>query len=745
MENSMRTQHLSRFLTHIFIIGIIALQFSACGSGGQDSDNTGNADIGSGNLSLAIQWSESAGASTRHNREGSSLDCVAANVTTVEAQVYGPTDTLIAAGGPWNCDIRQGTINNIDATAGCTVVVIAKNPEGQIVYRGIQEGVDIIANQNASAEINAELYQPRLISPASGAEDTAITCVWDAVPGSELYEFRMSEFDDMHQYTVIQTTGTSLKPAGLTAGTTYYCQIAARDKFGNTSCGSNISDFSVTMGSPELVYPGKDEVVLPGSVKLSWTGPEADLLYHITLSTEFDLDPPLIEMITTIPGETEFDFDNAINGVTYYWQVAALDPEGNFGAPAAIFSFTAGEANLHLNKPQNNTIFSKENIRFNWIPVQPSPVAYRVTIFDAIQPDHAIDTMVVTEPNYESNLLNNGTDYLWKVEAIDEDGTATHISQTWSVSTLDYPRLIAPGDNTDRHPDAITFEWQQVPNQGYLITVAADEAFDNVVSTALLDKNTTTVDADGFNLDSARTYYWRVCPLNSNDESNTDYGSDPYQINTLIIKILFAIDCSGSMGAAGQGSDPDNLRLDAVSQFINNYNRYQDISFEIILWNNDIFRSTMVFGQRGFTKDIDEINSVLNSVNNTGTTDYVKTIETIHNDISLDIDIVNNSGTTANTKYIAIFLSDGLDNVPGQTGPRVPEIIDAVEALVEAVEGKGVHGLEFNTYMLNSLFILDDDLQACQDLLSQMADSGQGHFRDFNTAESIEFLQHLIF
>lgn len=207
------------------------------------------------------------------------------------------------------------------------------------------------------------------------------------------------------------------------------------------------------------------------------------------------------------------------------------------------------------------------------------------------------------------------------------------------------------------------------------------------------------------------------------------------------VKVLFAIDCSGSMGAADAGSDPTNQRLAATLAFVEEYNGNANVSFEIILWNSAIQNATMVGGNRGFTKDMGEINNVLASAVNTSTTDYVGTIEGIHQDIYRDISDPDNHDSLARTKYIVIFFSDGLDNVPDSSEPRVNEILNAVEELYEMViEENDVGSFNFHTFLLPGIDMSDSDRQDCIDLMQEMAEAGHGQFRIFETADTIDFI-----
>lgn len=207
------------------------------------------------------------------------------------------------------------------------------------------------------------------------------------------------------------------------------------------------------------------------------------------------------------------------------------------------------------------------------------------------------------------------------------------------------------------------------------------------------------------------------------------------------VKVLFAIDCSGSMGAAGVGSDPTNQRLAATLAFVEEYNSNPNISFEIILWNSTIRAATMVDGQRGFTKDMAEIQSVLASATNTSTTDYVGTIEGIHADIMRDIGNNDNHDSLVRTKYVVIFFSDGLDNVPNHSQPRVNDILNSVDDLYEmATDTYGVRNFSFHTFLLPGITMTPQDRQDCIDLMQAMAEHGRGQFRIYETADTIDFI-----
>ena len=214
------------------------------------------------------------------------------------------------------------------------------------------------------------------------------------------------------------------------------------------------------------------------------------------------------------------------------------------------------------------------------------------------------------------------------------------------------------------------------------------------------------------------------------------------------VKVLFAIDCSLSMGdeidGMLAGSDPNFLRIEAVRDFVDQYNSNENTSFEIMLWNNDVFeRTRTASGQGGFTKDPAEINRVLDAAYNDTMTDYLGTLDAIYTDIARDIRDTSNQDNLIRTKYIVVFLSDGMSNVQGGRQPDA-DIWNAVEDIAGMTEDYEVGAFNFHTSLLLGMFPPTAEGQQAQALaeatLQGMADRGTGQFSRFETAESIDFI-----
>lgn len=220
---------------------------------------------------------------------------------------------------------------------------------------------------------------------------------------------------------------------------------------------------------------------------------------------------------------------------------------------------------------------------------------------------------------------------------------------------------------------------------------------------------------------------------------------------TYPVKVLFAIDMSLSMGTsvngASIGSDPENLRLEAAESFIEEYNTYEDTSFEIILWSGSVLDCTEESNNDcGFTKDPDEISRVIDGAANETVTDYYGALDAIESDLYDDMYNSDDSDNLARSKYIVLFLSDGLAN-DGQADQSSSTIVQQVTSLKSMAEEAGVGSFSFHTFFLDD-YLADyddpnddsDEYSQAYELLEDMAVAGEGTFTVFESADSIDFI-----
>ena len=169
------------------------------------------------------------------------------------------TDTLPAglaatsiAGTGWACTQPAGPCTRADALAAgasypplVLTVSVAGSAAGSVINTAAVSGggETNTSNDSASDTTNiAGLPTPVLLSPANGATGTSLTptLIWNAVAGASSYDvfFGASSTPPLAANTVL----TSYSPGTLTANTTYFWQIVAKNSAG--SAPSAIFSFS---------------------------------------------------------------------------------------------------------------------------------------------------------------------------------------------------------------------------------------------------------------------------------------------------------------------------------------------------------------------------------------------------------------------------------------------------------------------------------------------------------------------
>lgn len=202
---------------------LLYFAFTACGG----------SQPGTGALSFSLAWR---GGPQAANSMRAPIDCAATGVATVQALVYDGTGGQIAEGGPWSCDAHSGTISGIPAGINRTLVVIAKDGQGGIVFQGEKTGVTVTLGQTSSAgEIIMNSAAPVISQVTAGFRQ--ITLAWSAA-GATSYNLYWSTSPgvskSVHEGLTTGITATTHTYAGLTNGTTYYYVVTAIDAYGES-------------------------------------------------------------------------------------------------------------------------------------------------------------------------------------------------------------------------------------------------------------------------------------------------------------------------------------------------------------------------------------------------------------------------------------------------------------------------------------------------------------------------------
>jgi len=104
-----------------------------------------------GSISFHVEWR---GAPTRTEAISSSnraLDCVASNIETVTFIIVDINDNELASDF-WPCDRGSGIVEGVPAGTNRKLIVEGEDDQGRVIYRGIVEGITVVAGQHEDVE-----------------------------------------------------------------------------------------------------------------------------------------------------------------------------------------------------------------------------------------------------------------------------------------------------------------------------------------------------------------------------------------------------------------------------------------------------------------------------------------------------------------------------------------------------------------------------------------------------------------
>jgi len=128
-----------------------------------------------------------------------SLNCDELGIDSVSALVYDSANLLLKEGGPWDCELGEGIIEDVPSGQTARVVIICHDEDDHMCYRG--ESVEIILEKDQVADagvIYTNPFVPQLLGPSSGVSVNieSVDLVWGSIASAHSYQVRVSETAD---------------------------------------------------------------------------------------------------------------------------------------------------------------------------------------------------------------------------------------------------------------------------------------------------------------------------------------------------------------------------------------------------------------------------------------------------------------------------------------------------------------------------------------------------------------------
>ena len=363
-------------------------------------------------------------------------------------------------------------------------------------------------------------------SPADDATGQALTPTvsWGASSGATSYEYCYDTTNDnaCSGWTSVGAN-TSVGLSGLTAGTTYYWQARANNGAGVTYAnGAAASYWSFTT----IALPGTFGKSTPANgaagqsltPTLSWGSSAGVANYDYCYDTTND---NACSNWLGAGASTSVGLSGLTAGITYYWQVRAVNGGGTTyanGAATAFWSFTTGTlpGAFVKSSPANGAAGQALTPTVSW-GASSGATSYEYC-YDTSN-DNACSGWTSVGASTSAGLsgLTAGTTYYWQARANNGAGAAYAngaATSYWSFTTIALPGTFGkstPANGATGQSLSPTVSWGAsagAANYDYCYDTTNDNACSNWIGAGA----STSVPLSGLTIGT--TYYWQVRAIN---------------------------------------------------------------------------------------------------------------------------------------------------------------------------------------------------------------------------------------
>ena len=306
---------------------------------------------------IEVRFSGSTGVVIRNNILDGSISggsaTVGNNVTNTSAGLF-----VDAAGG--DLHLAAGASSAIDK--GAATSNVTDDWDGQSRTGTIDIGADEYGGGSGPTLPGA----PSGPSPSNGATGAAasVTLSWSA-SGATSYDVKLGTANPPGSTVSSAQAGASYAASGLTAATTYYWQIVARNAGGSTtgSVWSFTTQAAATPpNAPASPSPSSGASNVSTAVSLSWSAGGATS-YDVKFGTS---NPP--PTAATNRTSASYAPSGLVASTTYYWQIVARNAAGT--TTGAVWSLTtaASQTNVAPNfttQPASQAVGSSQAVTLN--------------------------------------------------------------------------------------------------------------------------------------------------------------------------------------------------------------------------------------------------------------------------------------------------------------------------------------------------------------------------------------------
>lgn len=302
---------------------------------------------------------------------------------------------------------------------------------------------------------------------------------------------------------------------GLALKSVYYWKVRVFNNDGEYSAWSATRSFKTAVLPPDLLSPGKDELLKTNRPLFDWSDVDTATGYFIQVSTSSSFSTLLTSATVTTSAYTSTV--NLPAGVPIYWRVrtnAAFGPSRY--SEVRKFTVPVAPPIPSITSPADNALATAYTPTFDWgdVVVPTGGAALKNYVFQ-ISTDKDFNSaadVAVTQSKYSiTEPLTPNTLYYWRVRSVDVNDNTSGWSATRRLrAAILPPALTAPSSDTTALELRPRFDWEDVPGaSGYTIQISKNSTF-----TSLVGSYSTSASQSEYiptaNLPANVQLWWRV-------------------------------------------------------------------------------------------------------------------------------------------------------------------------------------------------------------------------------------------
>jgi titin len=408
-----------------------------------------------------------------------------------------------------------GTYHDLDVALVTTYPVSGLSTGTNYYYR--IKAYDAVPALLATTETVTVLTKPAAptLNAAAGNTETSFTASWNASTGATGYYLDVANDNGFTSFVTgfndkYVNSATSYSVTGLTAGSTYYYQVRAKN-------GSGISASSLTGSTaaiPKEPTPLAAASILSTSFDAKWNTSTGATGYKIDVATDagFTAMVPNWSNIDAGALTTKSVNTDLTSGTTYYYQIRAYNDGGTSGSSSVIALTTAPAVpTVAAANPVGANSFTAKWNSVSGATKYFLDVAATDVFTGAYLPGYE-NLDVSSATSYPVSGLSSGTNYYYRVRAYSPSGTS---GDSGSQTVLTLPAAPVVLSATDITTTSFSANWVKVTGATkYYVDVSAVANFATFVVSASDAGDNATKNISGV-LSANTTYYYRVRSYNA--------------------------------------------------------------------------------------------------------------------------------------------------------------------------------------------------------------------------------------